>query len=196
MAVVLGELQRCVHPGRSIGVNSSFRISSNAENAPRQRVRCVPSTHWESNSSVCCKGQSDGYPRVEARRQWRSSCGGRDGFGQLQQLGLGCSNKVFVVRAGPDAAAETADAPADAAKPKPATRYPGEKKGFVEEMRFVAMKLHTKDQSKEGEREAQTPVAKWQATISGYIQFLVDSKKVYDTMESIVEEAADPSCKP
>eukprot|EP00246_Nothoceros_aenigmaticus_P007416 TRINITY_DN21192_c0_g1_i1.p1 TRINITY_DN21192_c0_g1~~TRINITY_DN21192_c0_g1_i1.p1 ORF type:complete len:217 (+),score=44.96 TRINITY_DN21192_c0_g1_i1:60-653(+) len=55
------------------------------------------------------------------------------------------------------------------------------------------MKLHTKDQSKEGEREAQTPVAKWKPTVKGYIQFLVDSKKVYDTMERIVEEAADPS---
>lgn len=31
---------------------------------------------------------------------------------------------------------------------------PGEKKGFVEEMRFVAMKLHTKEQApKEGQAE-------------------------------------------
>ncbi|KAJ4708943.1 Heme oxygenase 1 [Melia azedarach] len=36
---------------------------------------------------------------------------------------------------------------------KPRKRYPGEAKGFVEEMRFVAMKLHTKEQAKEGEKE-------------------------------------------
>ncbi|KAF8406189.1 hypothetical protein HHK36_008269 [Tetracentron sinense] len=38
---------------------------------------------------------------------------------------------------------------------KPKKRYPGEAKGFVEEMRFVAMKLHTRDQAKEGEKEPE-----------------------------------------
>ena len=79
---------------------------------------------------------------------------------------------------------------------KSKNRYPGEKKGFVEEMRFVAMKLHTKDQSKEGEKEADVqPVGQWKPTIPGYIKFLVDSKKVYDTMEAIVDKASHPSCK-
>ncbi|OMP11086.1 heme oxygenase-like, multi-helical [Corchorus capsularis] len=36
---------------------------------------------------------------------------------------------------------------------KPKKRYPEEAKGFVEEMRLVAMKLHTRDQAKEGEKE-------------------------------------------
>ncbi|EPS62756.1 heme oxygenase 1 [Genlisea aurea] len=72
-------------------------------------------------------------------------------------------------------------------------RYPGETKGFVEEMRFVAMKLHTKDQSKEGEKEpAGKPVAKWEPTVEGYLKFLMDSKLVYDTLERIVEKAAFP----
>ncbi|KAL6006305.1 Heme oxygenase 1 [Asimina triloba] len=59
---------------------------------------------------------------------------------------------------------------------KPKKHYPGEAKGFVEEMRFVAMKLHTRDQAKEGEKEADTqPIAKWEPSIEGYLRFLVDS---------------------
>ncbi|KAK9269101.1 hypothetical protein L1049_001001 [Liquidambar formosana] len=77
---------------------------------------------------------------------------------------------------------------------KPKKRYPGESKGFVEEMRFVAMKLHTRDQAKEGEKEPQgQPLAKWEPTIEGYLRFLVDSKLVYDTLEGIVEKAPFPS---
>lgn len=79
---------------------------------------------------------------------------------------------------------------------KSKNQYPGEKKGFVEEMRFVAMKLHTKDQSKEGEKKADVqPVGQWKPSITGYVRFLVDSKKVYDTMETIVEKASHPSCE-
>lgn len=80
---------------------------------------------------------------------------------------------------------------------KPKKRYPGESKGFVEEMRFVAMKLHTKDQAKEGEKEVkepeERPVAKWDPNVDGYLRFLVDSKLVYDTLEGIVDKAAFPS---
>ncbi|KAI3891013.1 hypothetical protein MKW98_007318 [Papaver atlanticum] len=83
---------------------------------------------------------------------------------------------------------------ATAAAEKQKKRYPGEGKGFVEEMRFVAMKLHTKDQAKEGEKESQAqPLGRWEPSIEGYIQFLVDSKCVYDTLESIVDKAAVPS---
>ncbi|KAL3535861.1 hypothetical protein ACH5RR_004322 [Cinchona calisaya] len=72
-------------------------------------------------------------------------------------------------------------------------RYPGEGKGFVEEMRFVAMKFHTKDQAKEGEKEPQgQPVAKWEPSIEGYLKFLVDSKLVYDTLEKIVDNSPFP----
>ncbi|CAO2841311.1 unnamed protein product [Amaranthus hypochondriacus] len=71
------------------------------------------------------------------------------------------------------------------------------KKGFVEEMRSVAMKLHTKEQApKEGEKVAKGPEekspAKWDPTIEGYLKFLVDSKLVYDTLERIVQEAPIP----
>ncbi|KAD1735753.1 hypothetical protein E3N88_42373 [Mikania micrantha] len=88
------------------------------------------------------------------------------------------------------AAAGTA---AEMAEEKSKKRYPGEGKGFVEEMRFVAMKLHTKDQAKEGEKEAQEkPLPKWEPTIDGYLKFLVDSKLVYDTFERIVDKADFP----
>ena len=55
-------------------------------------------------------------------------------------------------------------------------------------MRFVAMKLHTKDQApKEGGREAAaTPWAKWQPTREGYLKFLNESKKVYEALEEAV----------
>lgn len=85
---------------------------------------------------------------------------------------------------------------ATTAAEKPQKRYPGENKGFVEEMRFVAMKLHTKDQAKEGEKESQDkPVAKWEPGVDGYLKFLVDSKLVYDTLEGIVQKADFPECK-
>ncbi|XP_019189601.1 PREDICTED: heme oxygenase 1, chloroplastic-like [Ipomoea nil] len=76
---------------------------------------------------------------------------------------------------------------------RPKKRYPGEAKGFVEEMRFVAMKLHTRDQAKEGEKEPEgQPVARWEPSVEGYLKFLVDSKFVYDTLEKIVEKAPFP----
>ncbi|CAN1216826.1 Heme oxygenase 1, chloroplastic [Linum perenne] len=75
-------------------------------------------------------------------------------------------------------------------------RYPGEAKGFVEEMRFVAMKLHTREQAKEGEKEVKKPeeqaIPKWEPTVDGYLRFLVDSKLVYDTLEQIVHSALHP----
>uniref|UniRef100_A0A7N0VJR5 heme oxygenase (biliverdin-producing) n=1 Tax=Kalanchoe fedtschenkoi TaxID=63787 RepID=A0A7N0VJR5_KALFE len=82
---------------------------------------------------------------------------------------------------------------AAAAAEKAAKKYPGEAKGFVEEMRFVAMKLHTRDQAKEGEKPSEAPpVAKWEPSVDGYLRFLVDSKLVYDTLEGIVDKAAFP----
>ncbi|CAK9147118.1 unnamed protein product [Ilex paraguariensis] len=76
---------------------------------------------------------------------------------------------------------------------KPKKRCSGEAMEFVEEMRFVAMKLHTRDQAKEGEKEPEgPPLAKWDPSIVGYLRFLVDSKLVYDTIERIVDKAVFP----
>lgn len=61
-------------------------------------------------------------------------------------------------------------------------------RGFVADMRKIAMKMHTKDQApKEGGREAsKTPMSAWQPTREGYLQFLAESKAVYDAFESII----------
>jgi heme oxygenase len=77
-------------------------------------------------------------------------------------------------------------------------RRPGEKKGFVEEMRFVAMKLHTREQApKEGEKKPepkpeQQPMQKWEPTKEKYLKFLVESKAMYEAMEEIVASGASP----
>jgi len=74
-----------------------------------------------------------------------------------------------------------------------------ERRGFVDEMRAVAMKLHTKEQAKEGEKEVEGPEemspAKWEPSVEGYLKFLVDSKVVFDTMERIVDEAPVAYCE-
>jgi len=58
---------------------------------------------------------------------------------------------------------------------------------FVQtEMRGAAMKLHTRDQSKEGEQAAQKPVVKWEPGREEYLQFLVDSRHVYQCFEEVV----------
>lgn len=89
-----------------------------------------------------------------------------------------------------------AEAPAATATAPSSSFRPGEKKGFVEEMRIRAMKLHTRSQAKEGEQEEkQQPMAKWEPSEAGYLQFLVDSKHLYQTMEDLMEEAAHPSYK-
>ncbi|CAH8377472.1 unnamed protein product [Eruca vesicaria subsp. sativa] len=79
----------------------------------------------------------------------------------------------------------------------PIKRYPGEPKGFVEEMRSVAMKMHPRTQSKEGKRESiapqDTPVATWKFTVEGYLKFLVDNKLVFDTLEGILNESTVPT---
>ncbi|VAI90026.1 unnamed protein product [Triticum turgidum subsp. durum] len=84
-------------------------------------------------------------------------------------------------------------AAAAATEMAPATRGEGGGKPFVDEMRAVAMRLHTKDQAREGEKEPQAPpVARWEPTVEGYLRFLVDSKLVFQTLEDIVDRAAVP----
>ncbi|KAJ4878391.1 hypothetical protein Rs2_43409 [Raphanus sativus] len=76
-------------------------------------------------------------------------------------------------------------------------RNPGEPKGFVEEMRSVAMKMHPRTQSKEGKRESiapqDSPVATWEFTVEGYLKFLVENKLVFDTLEGIIHESTVPT---
>jgi len=70
----------------------------------------------------------------------------------------------------------------------------------VEEMRFVAMKLHTKEQApKEGEakvdQEQQKSMMQWVPTREGYLQFLAESKVMYEALETIMAEASHDSCE-
>ena len=63
----------------------------------------------------------------------------------------------------------------------------GDPNSFVQtELRKEAMRLHTKDQAKEGEQEAQTPFTKWIPERKDYVHFLVDSRHVYRKFEEIV----------
>jgi heme oxygenase len=91
------------------------------------------------------------------------------------------ANNKIIMHAGHGQTAES-DTTATVQTPKPYS--------FVQdEMRPYAMKLHTRDQApKEGQQKAETPFTKWQPGRSNYLQFLVDSLHVYETLESIVNE--------
>nr|BAK03033.1 predicted protein [Hordeum vulgare subsp. vulgare] len=66
-------------------------------------------------------------------------------------------------------------------------------KTFVEEMRAVAMRMHTKDQSSEGEKEQRGPsLNELEPNLEAYLRFLVDSKLIFQTLENIVDRAAVP----
>ena len=58
-----------------------------------------------------------------------------------------------------------------------------------DDLRTYAMKLHTRDQSpKEGQQKAETPFTKWEPSRNNYLQFLVDSLEVYETLEELVQQ--------
>eukprot|EP01041_Mallomonas_annulata_P007746 gene7745-15844_t len=71
---------------------------------------------------------------------------------------------------------------------EPITDGQAHKYSFVQDdLRTYAMKLHTKDQSpKEGQKKAETPFTQWEPSRGDYLQFLVDSLKVYEALEDIV----------
>lgn len=92
------------------------------------------------------------------------------------------------------AASSVSSTEAGTATEEKARPRPGEKKGFVEEMRFVAMKLHTKDQApKEGGRAADPNKPKFAPTREGYLSFLVESKVVFEALERLMAAASHPS---
>ncbi|KAL9244181.1 hypothetical protein vseg_017984 [Gypsophila vaccaria] len=78
--------------------------------------------------------------------------------------------------------------------------YPGESLGITEEMRFVAMKLRTinntnrnnhddHDDDDDGDGDAAT----WMPSLEGFLKYLVDMKLVFDTIERVVEASHDVS---
>ena len=180
MALAVGELGVCLSGGGGGAGASSFAPASSV----REKIVCQNG----------CKGNSVHMRSSKPLQKNRVELRTANWFGRV--LGFGgveTPSASISARCGARASS-SAEAPE---KPKQ-QRYPGENKGFVEEMRFVAMRLHTKDQAKEGEKEKPAdvqPVGKWEPTVEGYLKFLVDSKKVYDTMETIVAKASHPSCK-
>ncbi|KAF9599875.1 hypothetical protein IFM89_001821 [Coptis chinensis] len=71
--------------------------------------------------------------------------------------------------------------------------YPGESQGIVEEMRFVAMKLRSEKVSNAQIESSLENSETWEPKIEGFINYLVDSKLVFETLECIVEESEDVS---
>ncbi|CAL0323775.1 unnamed protein product [Lupinus luteus] len=70
--------------------------------------------------------------------------------------------------------------------------YPGESTGITEEMRFVAMKLRNTKAQDRGEGEGGDSDT-WQPSMEGFLNYLVDSKLVFDTVERIVDESENVS---
>lgn len=88
-------------------------------------------------------------------------------------------------------------------------QYPGENVGITEEMRFVAMRLRNvngkkldlsgdnTENEKEEEEDDDDEVKgeTWKPSKEGFLKYLVDSKLVFDTIERIVDESENVSCK-
>jgi heme oxygenase len=69
-----------------------------------------------------------------------------------------------------------------------------DKNSFVQnQMRRAAMKLHTKDQSKEGEQEAKKPIREWTPSTANLLQFLVDSREVHAGLDEAVSSVPELS---
>lgn len=64
--------------------------------------------------------------------------------------------------------------------------------GFMQELRTVAMDLHTRDQSREGKRDTTgLPFAQWEYTLEGFMRYLSECVLVYDVLESITQNTND-----
>eukprot|EP00465_Bigelowiella_longifila_P010662 CAMPEP_0185274036 /NCGR_PEP_ID=MMETSP1359-20130426/50921_1 /TAXON_ID=552665 /ORGANISM="Bigelowiella longifila, Strain CCMP242" /LENGTH=269 /DNA_ID=CAMNT_0027866863 /DNA_START=1 /DNA_END=810 /DNA_ORIENTATION=- len=69
-----------------------------------------------------------------------------------------------------------------------------DKSSFVQnDMRKAAMKLHTRDQAKEGEQKTQKPISQWEMSMSSILRFLVDSKVIHDTLDDIAASYSELS---
>ncbi|KAJ6792198.1 putative inactive heme oxygenase 2, chloroplastic [Iris pallida] len=74
--------------------------------------------------------------------------------------------------------------------------YPGESKGIVEEMRFVAMRLRTtstSSSSNPSDEDEGGGITTWRPSMEGLLKYLVDSGLVFQTLERIVDESSEVS---
>eukprot|EP00468_Gymnochlora_sp_CCMP2014_P010786 CAMPEP_0167749402 /NCGR_PEP_ID=MMETSP0110_2-20121227/5387_1 /TAXON_ID=629695 /ORGANISM="Gymnochlora sp., Strain CCMP2014" /LENGTH=240 /DNA_ID=CAMNT_0007634551 /DNA_START=128 /DNA_END=850 /DNA_ORIENTATION=+ len=63
---------------------------------------------------------------------------------------------------------------------------------FVQtEMRRASMKLHTRDQSKEGEQKPSKPIPQWEMSPTAVLKFLVDTKLIHTTLDEIAGKAPE-----
>ncbi|GAQ79033.1 Heme oxygenase [Klebsormidium nitens] len=166
--------------GRCLRAHVAFRAprSSEAQNLKQNWTLCLRNRAYPGHRSLLSKAQPSKLNQ-----------------GRCIQL----QRKIVAQAVESSTAAPQSETPAaeNGAEEKKGRRRPGEAKGFVEEMRIKAMKLHTRGQAKDGEAQEketqQKPLPQWKPTVEGYIQFLVDSKAVYDTMEAIVDKAPHQS---
>lgn len=82
--------------------------------------------------------------------------------------------------------------------------YPGETTGITEEMRFVAMRLRndkinntvsTPETTSTVEDDENRIPDTWHPSMEGFIRFLVDNQHVFTTLERIVDDSDNVSCK-
>ncbi|CAJ1972664.1 unnamed protein product [Sphenostylis stenocarpa] len=66
--------------------------------------------------------------------------------------------------------------------------YPGETTGITEEMRFVAMRLRNAADS-----DDQANFDAWQASMKGFLSYLVNSHLIFATLQRIVDESDNVS---
>ncbi|KAG0612674.1 hypothetical protein M758_6G044900 [Ceratodon purpureus] len=124
---------------------------------------------------------------VESRSRVHVGAGVKMGFQGCGVFGRGLGFGMSVARVPLGSRSRNLGPRARSAGMKqPMFRYLGEFKGFVEELRFQAMRLHAKEQVDE-------QAVKRGSSVEGYLKFLVDSKKVYETMEAIITNSSHPS---
>ena len=96
-------------------------------------------------------------------------------------------------------------------------QYPGESIGITEEMRFVAMRLRNvkgkkypkdslgedeekddnlaSDNDNDNDNDGDDGGVTWQPSMEGFLNYLVDSKLVFNTVERIVDESSHVACE-
>ena len=90
-------------------------------------------------------------------------------------------------------------------------QYPGESIGITEEMRFVAIRLRNikgkkytkdslnedkeKDNNLDSDNDGDDGGVMWKPSMEGFLNYLVDSKLVFNTVERIVDESSHVACE-
>jgi heme oxygenase len=76
--------------------------------------------------------------------------------------------------------------------------YPGETTGITEEMRFVAMRLRNDNNITTNyvveDSEEELPDT-WYPSMEGFTRFLVDNQLVFTTLERLIDDSDNVSCK-